>query len=256
MTKTILVGPLIHFPTLTGLLNISSKALHYCHNYVRYLYMEKPRDLQSSIEGSAARAVIPLAFRLVHLGIDVSDSRPSMTTGAIAAELGTDSHSVRRRLIKYGVEPGLPPEANQDANFSYYPAYIIDLLRSEKTWHDWCLTLPNRMNTNQIAEAVGRSYGWTKKNLSELYPNARSQKTGHQSRLYPRVAVQTLRDMTMATPPGENWPTMPRLLEFTGHDRDWVLNRLARTAIRPETRREAVTGRESMGSFKDISAIR
>jgi hypothetical protein len=34
------------------------------------------------------------------------------------------------------------------------------------------------------------------------------------------------------------------LVEFTGHDRDWVLNRLAQTPIRPEIRRQAATGRE------------
>ncbi|MEO8691650.1 MAG: hypothetical protein ABI397_02585 [Candidatus Saccharimonas sp.] len=207
--------------------------------------MERTHKHQLSLENDNDQIQIPLAYRLAHLGIDTLSTRPSMTAGAVAKELDTDWNSIKRKVIKYRIEPEAPSDATgQYVGIEHYPAYVVDLFREERAWYDWYLTLPNRMNTNQIAEAVGRSYGWTKNTVSELYPNIRPQETGHQSYLYPRVAVRTLRDMTMATPPGENWPTMPRLLEFTGHDRDWVLNRLARTTIRPETRREAVTGRD------------
>ena len=37
------------------------------------------------------------------------------------------------------------------------------------------------------------------------------QRHGHKSRLYPRVSIQKLRDITLATPPDENWPTISTL---------------------------------------------
>ncbi len=104
--------------------------------------------------------------------------------------------------------------------------------------------LPVKVNVTQIAEALGRSYGWTAKTLAALYPSVDKQREGHRSRLYPRTSVIKLRNIILATPLDEDWPTLPRLVEFTGRSREWVLNRIAVTAIRPEMRRQSVTGRE------------
>lgn len=123
---------------------------------------------------------------------------------------------------------------------------ILDKTRElqEKAWRKMYRRLPTKVNANQVAGVLGRSYGWTAKNLGALYPNVDKQTHGYRARLYPRTAALKLRKIVLATPSDEDWPTLPRLVEFTGRDREWVLNRLARTTIRPETRRQSVTGRE------------
>ncbi len=204
--------------------------------------MTEQGELQSSVE--LQEVEIPLAFRLAHLGIDTAAIYPKLTAQQIADTLGIDSNLVRRPLKKFDIETERMFHEHLQEYFDYYPQYTLDLIREEREWREWYLSFPQRVNANQVAEAIGRSHGWATKTLSELYPNAPKQRHGHKSRLYPRVSIQKLRDITFATPPDENWPTIPRLVEFTGHDRTWVLNRLSQTSIRPESRRQAVTGRE------------
>ncbi|NCO10428.1 hypothetical protein GW930_00775 [Candidatus Saccharibacteria bacterium] len=187
---------------------------------------------------------IPLEFRLAHLGIDIASVYPKVTAQQIADTLGVDSNLVRRPLKKYDIETETLFHDRLQTYHEYYPQYILELIREEKDWREWYLTLPERMNTRQVAEAVGRSYGWTMKTLAEMYPGVRQQEHGHRSRLYPKSSVKKLRDITFATPPDENWPTLPRLVEFTGRDREWVLNRISQTTIQPEVRRQVITGRE------------
>lgn len=204
--------------------------------------MSEQGELQDSVESQEVE--IPLSFRLAHLGIDTASVYPKLTAQQIADILGIDSNLVRRPLKKFDIETERMLHERQQEYFDYYPQYALDLIREERAWREWYLSFPQTVNANQVAEAIGRSYGWTAKTLSSLYPNAPRQKHGHKSRLYPRISIQKLRDVTFATPPDENWPTIPRLVEFTGHDRTWVLNRLSQTSIRPELRRQAITGRE------------
>jgi hypothetical protein len=204
--------------------------------------MTERDEPQNSIESEDIE--ISLSFRLAHLGIDTAAIYPKLTAQQIADVLGVDSNAVRRPLKNFDIETEQMFHEHQQEYFDYYPHYTLDLIREEREWREWYLSFPQKVNANQVAEAIGRSYGFVSKTLSELYPNTRKQKHGHNSRLYPRVSIQKLRDITFATPPDENWPTIPRLVEFTGHDRAWVLNRLSHTSIRPESRRQAVTGRE------------
>ena len=199
---------------------------------------------ESRVSVELQEVEIPLSFRLAHLGIDTAAIYPKLTAQQIADTLGIDSNLVRRPLKKFDIEAEQMFHEHQQDYFDYYPQYTLDLIREEREWREWYLSFPERVNANQVAEAIGRSYGWATKTLSELYPKTPKQDHGHKSRLYPRVSIQKLRDITFATPPDESWPTMPRLVEFTGHDRTWVLNRLSQTSIRPENRRQAVTGRE------------
>ena len=180
----------------------------------------------------------PLAYRLAHLGISPSAVYPKLTIQQIADRLGIDSNLVRRQLIKYGVESESLFHSHQQSYHDHYPYYAFEFIREERAWWEWYLTLPERLNAHQVAEAVGRSYGWTVKTLRIYYPDAQL------SRSYPRTSAKKLREITFATPPDENWPTLPRLVEFTGRDREWVLNRLDKTTIRPEIRMQSITGRE------------
>ena len=179
---------------------------------------------------------IPLAYRLAHLGIDTATIYPKLTISQIADELELDWNQVRRPLDQYGLEPELIFPADKQEYVDHYPYYALELMREERAWWEWYRTLPQYLTGYQIAEGIGRSRGWTIKTLDVLYPNPRRQKYGRKSLLYPRTAVKKLRDLTFATPPDENWPTMPKLIDFTGHDREWILNRLAQTSIRPEIR--------------------
>jgi hypothetical protein len=206
--------------------------------------MNESREQLVSLE-QAAPIEIPTAYRLAHLGIDTSNVYPKLTAQGVADALGVDSNAVRRDLAgKYhDIEPEeLLSEHNVDY-FDHYPHYMVELIREERAWRDWYYTLPSRLSTHKVAESVGRSWGWTKKTLEELYPNTPQQKKGHKSRFYSKVAVKQLRDMTLATAPDENWPTIPTLEKLTGRSREWVLNRLAVTTIRPEQRRQVSTGR-------------
>jgi hypothetical protein len=187
---------------------------------------------------------IPVAFRLAHLGIDTAAVYPKLTAQQIADILGIDGNLVRRPLKKWEIETEQMFHEHQKEYFDYYPYYTLELLREERAWREGYLALPLQVTAYQAAEAVGRSYGWSAKTLSAIYPNARRQEDGRKSLIYPRSSILKLRDLTLATPPDANWPTMPRLIEFTSHDREWILNRLTQTPIRPETRRQVVTGRE------------
>lgn len=187
---------------------------------------------------------IPLEYRLIHLNIDTSAVYPKVTAGTIANSLGLDGNQVMRALVKYDIPSESLFNERQQQNFDYYPFYITDLIRGQREWREWYLSLPQRMNAHHIAEAVGRSYGWTIKILRDNYPNASQQSFGHRSRLYPRAAVEKLHEMTLSTTPDVSWYSVPQLEELAGHDREWVLNRLARTTIRPEQRRHPIIGRE------------
>jgi hypothetical protein len=206
--------------------------------------MDKLPERLSSSE-QADDVEIPVAYRLAHLGIDTSNVYPKLTAQGVADVLGIEGNLVRRDLAgKYqGIEPELLLSEQNGDYFDHFPRYTVELIREERAWRDWYLDLPMRLNTHEVAEAVGRSWGWTNKTLDVLYPNARRQKKGHKSRFYARPAVKRLREMTLSTSPDENWPTVPALVEFTGRSREWVLNRLAVTTIRPEPRRQTVTGR-------------
>lgn len=187
---------------------------------------------------------VPFEYRLIHLNIDLSDVYPKVTTGHIASAVGIDGNQVTRAFAKWGVPSESLLHEHQQVYYDHYPHYMIEFMREERAWRAWYLALPSRMNANQIAEGVGRSNGWTTKKLAELYPKVSPQRTGHKSRMYPRVAVEKLREITLSTTPDENWYSIPQLVELSGHDRDWVLNRLALTTIKPEQRRHPVIGRE------------
>ncbi len=188
---------------------------------------------------------IPLEYRLAHLGIDSTIIHPKLTATAIASSLELDTTPVTRDYLRrYDIEPEIGIHPDTDREVELYPHYVLEFIREEKAWRDWYRTLPTYMNTKQIAEGVGRSYGWTTKTLQSLYPNARRPRGNTRSRVYHRKAVKELRELTFATPPDEDWYSIPMLVETIGKDRDWILKRLDQQTIRPELRRQASTGRE------------
>lgn len=187
---------------------------------------------------------VPLSNRIAHLGIDISDVYPKVNAQNIATAIDIDGTLVRRFLKQFEIESEVIFNEKQKAHFEYYPHYSIDFVREEREWREWYRTLPSRIPTKQIAEAVGRSYGWTLNTLKEIYPDVTPQETGLKPRIYPREAVKTLREITFSTPPDEDWYTIPDLVEFTGRDREWVLSRIAATTIKPELRWQVVSGRK------------
>lgn len=187
----------------------------------------------------------PLESRLAHLGVDSSSVEPKITAGAIALQLDIHSNQVRRMLQRFNVESEYiqSQDGGRRGGYEYYPHYATEFVQEEKAWRDWYLTLPKRMSTGQIAEAVGRSYGWTEKTLAEFY-SRKSKHPSQQPLLYSRDAVKKLREITLSTPPDEDWHTIPTLATLTGKSRDWILNQLEASSVRPENRRQAATGRD------------
>lgn len=186
----------------------------------------------------------PLDYRLAHLGIDISLSEPKLTPGAIAQRLDLESIQVRRILQRFNVESEYLPLQNEGSQelHEHYPVYAVKFVQEERAWREWFLTLPDKMNTNQIAEAVGRSYGWTEKTLKELYPRKRRQ-PDQRSFMYPRDVVKRLREIIFSTPPDEDWYTVLALAKLVGKERSWILSKLESTSIQPEPRRQTATGR-------------
>lgn len=141
--------------------------------------MTEQGELQSSVE--LQEVEIPLAFRLAHLGIDTAAVYPKLTAQQIADTLGVDGNLVRRPLKKFDIETERMFHEHLQEYFDYYPQYTLDLIREEREWREWYLSFPQRVNANQVAEAIGRSHGWAAKTLGELYPNVPKQRHGHKS---------------------------------------------------------------------------
>ncbi len=190
-------------------------------------------------------ADIPLDYRLAHLGINPQMTGEPQTAEKIGEEIGTNAKWIHRLMVRFGVVPKLDahPQNNLE-DVKFYPAFATELAREEYEWRQHYLLLPSRMNANQISEEVGRSYGWTTKTLNGLYPNPPRQRSSYKSLTYPRIAVQHLRDLTIATPPDENWHTLGKLKEITGFDREWIEKVLNKAGLKPEERRAVLTGRE------------
>ena len=205
--------------------------------------MELPVEKNDTSEQSA-EIVVPLDYRLAHLNIDPSAVYPKLTATSIARILDLDSVQVNREIRKHEIDGEIQYEEQNGGQYNFYPQYTVELIREERRWAEWYRSLPIRMHTSQIAEAVGRSYGWTAKTLAELYPDVKQRRNGHRSRFYPKTAVKSLRERTLATTPDESWHTIPRLMDETGRNRDWVVNRLAMTPLKPEMRRHPVSGRD------------
>jgi hypothetical protein len=161
-----------------------------------------------------------------------------LNVGRIASELGVYDQWVYRKIKLLGI-----PSIIQDfmgVERAMYPSYTIKVLREVLEWERLYASLPNFLSLNQIAEQLGKSVGWTQKNLIHIQAQ---QKRGAQGVVYNKRYLQILRDTLLETPYDDGWYNLKQLVEHTGKSREWIQAQLSRNNIQSQARQSGLTGR-------------
>lgn len=183
---------------------------------------------------------IPLDNRTSFVQSDIADNTPWRLVAEIADRLGVNERWAQRLVKDMDIEPRMRVVGNSE--IAEYPPHTEAILREERQWRETFFSLPPRLSAGRMAEVLGRSEGWVRKNLLSLeaksYPGDR---VGAHS--YAKGQLHKLRQLSLETPFDDGWYTASGLVEATGYDREWILARLAEVGFEPEDRRSALTGR-------------
>lgn len=188
-------------------------------------------------ESEEAKSGIPLEARMSF--IDRAQSNTVwINAKAIAEDIGIYDRWVYRTVKDLGIQSEI--KVTDGVEIAMYPPWTVDVLREELHWREHLKELPDELSIGEMAESLGRSYGWTQKTLdtSEQQP---IRKRGPVK--YSKQALKELRHISMAVPLDDGWYNLRQLVELTGQDREWIERRLVDAGYGPSERRSALTGR-------------
>lgn len=105
--------------------------------------------------------------------------------------------------------------------------------------------MPSLLTIRQLAEGIGRSWGWTNKTLGELEikHTTTEMRSSRESKMYRKGVLKRLREVSMQFALDDGLPNTDQLVAVSGEDREWVVRRLVEAGIAPEIRRSALTGK-------------
>lgn len=161
---------------------------------------------------------------------------------AIAKKLDTNDRWVGRMVKELGISPevGNVVVNGKEITTTVYPPWTLDILREELHWRQYIRDLPRELTIADLSDSLGRSRGWTEKNI-EIIGAKPVRKRPHP--LYGKSALKELRHISMAVPLDDGWFNLNQLVDFTGADRAWIINRLNEAGHEPVLRRSSLTGR-------------
>lgn len=189
------------------------------------------------VEFIESRAEISIEARMSFIDRTQSN-KVWINSKAIAEALGIYDRWVYRTVK----ELGIPSEIkNVDGTeLAMYPPWTLDVLREELHWRQHIRDLPNELTIMEIAESLGRSRGWTEKNLEMI--DIKPLRKGPRVK-YGKGALKKLRHVSMEVPLDDGWFNLNQLVDFSSSDREWIINRLKEAGYEPMLRRSSLTGR-------------
>lgn len=169
-----------------------------------------------------------------------------LPASVLAKELDIYVRWVYRQVKALDIHPS--PRPYEGTVASCYPPNTLTALAvilDEKRFRDEYRALPKLLSIGEIAEVIGRSYGWTSNAAKQLQqrPSKLEQRGAFQTSLYPRRVVLRLHESLKKVPVAEFELNTLQLVELTGYDRDWIENRLRELRLEPRLMRSPVTGR-------------
>ncbi len=184
---------------------------------------------------------------------DQDDVMP-LPAGVLAKRLGTYQKRIYREVAELGIKPEIA--MYEGRKLLCYPVGTLTILRVVIEQKREELSLPAFMSVQEIADALGKSYGWTLKAIKKhgFQAGKYEQRRAFRATLYRKSeAYRTLRDEVRAKPVAESGLNLAHLVELTGFDRDWIVNRLREANIQPALRWSPLTGK-TLG-FYDESIV-
>lgn len=188
-------------------------------------------------EAQQHKSVIPLEARMSFIN-RTEVNLEWVNTKTIAADIGTYDRWVYRAVRELGIQS--ETKMVDGVELAAYPHWTIDILRDELHWREHLRELPDELTVSDMAESLGRSFGWTQKRLEEIEAKP-VRKSGPAK--YGKRFLKELRHVSMAVPLDEGWYNLRQIVELTGQDREWIERRILEAGYEPMERRSALTGK-------------
>jgi len=173
---------------------------------------------------------------------DQDDDR-SLQASKLAEVLNTNQRWVYRRVTTLGLEPELRLYNGQETQF--WPIGTLTLLRKERAKLEAQRELPEIMTAKEIAELLGRSYGWTCKMIRrlQLRPSRHETRRSRRTALYSKRVFLRVQAVLEEAELAEFELNLYQIVELTGFDRQWIERRLEEGGFKAELKRSPLTGK-------------
>ena len=162
----------------------------------------------------------------------------------LAQRLDVHIRTLHREVSKLGVESS--PGKYEGTKIACYPVGTLTILRSVVEQKRAEKALPMFMTSREIADALGKSQGWVTQAIKRngFRVSKYEQRRAFRAALYNKRRVyKTLREEIRATQMAESGFNLTQLVDITGFDRDWIVNRLKEADIPGELRWSPLTGK-------------
>lgn len=186
--------------------------------------------------------------------LDADDDR-LMPASVLAERLQMSRSWVSKQAKDLGIKTKPLPSRN-GPDMLCYPVGTLTILRGVLERRREELALPALMSIQEMADALGKSYGWTAQAVKRhgFKVGKYEQRRAFRTALYGRKRVLgALRDEVQAQGVAENGYNLSQLVDITGFDRDWIDNRFTEADIGPELRWSPLTGK--VLGFYDESVV-
>ncbi len=173
---------------------------------------------------------------------DPDDFRP-LPASVLSGMLGADVRWFYREVKELGIVPS--PTMYNNKVWSCYPVGTLTLLREIHEQRKAERELPKFMSVGEIADALGKSYGWTTEAIKRhgFRVSKYERRRAFRTQLYAKQVYRILREEVQANPVAETGYNLTQLVELTGFDREWIENRFAEANIWPKLRQSPLTGK-------------
>jgi hypothetical protein len=204
--------------------------LHFLKYKPKYKLMADSEALQHTSD-------IPLEARMSFIN-QTQVNLEWVNAKTIASDIGIYDRWVYRTIKELGIQSEM--KLVDGVELAAYPHWVVDVLREELRWREHLSELSDELNVSDIAESLGRSFGWTQKTLEEIDAKP-VRKNGPLK--YGKRFLKELRHVSMAVPLDNGWYNLGQIIALTGQDRKWIERRILEAGYESMERRSALTGK-------------
>lgn len=176
-----------------------------------------------------------------------AETTPSiwLPAGLLSVRLGRNERWVYREIKALCITP--EPHDINGCTISCYPPGTLERLRlrSEQAEVRHRNSKKEALTVQELADRLGRSYGWTKKTLDllQIKPLRYEQRRAFKTAIYGPNSLERLRDQL--APDSDDWYNLNQLVDHTMLYRELIERSLKEAGVVPERRQSALTGRPS-----------
>ncbi len=204
-----------------------------------------PAEGQAAADTSETEPMVPptLVGRLSYTDILDRQATAWLPAAELADRIGANTRWIHRLVNELGIDA---VKIEYDGRLaSCYPPFALPILKDEFEWRREIADLPAYLTVAEIAERLGRSWGWTIETLVRLgiETDAYDRRNSRVSRLYSKGVLKRLRQELLSVPLDDGFYNLHQLEEATGEERQWIERRLAEAGLEPELRRSGLTGK-------------